>query len=555
MFRIKYIIVLLILNVLSSNIYALNILKDIRKNIDSRLTTYNHTRADKYFEGLSYIKAIEKYGKVLERNFSPDSLLRKLAISYFKIGDTRNAEIIFKKLVTKSESESLDIYYYAQSLKYNEKYDEADIWIKKYRSIKNDDSRGELQYQAAPLIKDIYSVEKYKIDTVRFNSKYSDFGAVVYNNKIFFASGRNDKAIIQYNYSWKGDPFLDVYQTYVEDTLAKPKIITKGLNSRFHDGPIFFSDKSEEVYITRNDFKSGLPRYSGKKENNFKLYWAKKTKDKWGELEEMPFNSKEYSCGHASVSIDGKVIYFASDMPGGYGGSDIYYSIRTSNGWDTPVNLGPKVNTEGDEMFPFIGRDGDLFFTSNGHIGLGGLDIFIARLDLNNNYIICNMGYPLNSSSDDFSFYLEGNGEQGYFASNRSGGKGDDDIYKFTILQKTYPQIGTTIHYDLSKWEIRADAAIELDKVLQYLQNNKSRTIELASHTDARGLKKFNQVLSQKRARSAVDYLVSKGIKPDRITAIGYGETKLKNTCSDGIKCTEEEHQENRRTEIKIIDF
>jgi tetratricopeptide (TPR) repeat protein len=427
MIKAKYILILIISLAFLQGTMSQSFFQKVKYGIDTIIINQIHKNADKRFEGLSYIKAIDKYNKVIERGFSPDSLRRNLAISYFKIAETNKSEELFAGLL--AANETMDIYYYAQSLKYNKKYDEADKWIEKYKTLKEKDSRGKLQFHAAPVIKDIYSKEKYIIEPVWFNSKYSDFGAVVSGDEIVFASGRNDQAIIKYEYPWKGAPYLDVYKTSIDKpTIYKePQILSKGINSRFHDGPICFAPDTGEVFITRNNFNLGLPKYSNKKENHFQLYWAKRTADGWEELEELPFNSDEYSCGHPSISNDNRIIYFASDMPGGYGGSDIYSSERTTEGWADPINLGPEVNTEGDEMFPFISQKGDIYFSSNGHLGLGGLDIFMAREIQSGSYEITNMGYPLNSSSDDFSFFLLNSGEQGYFASNRAGGMGDDD--------------------------------------------------------------------------------------------------------------------------------
>jgi outer membrane protein OmpA-like peptidoglycan-associated protein len=730
---------------LSSVSVSANFFGSLKAELDTFMISMLHKQADKKFEGLAYAKAITKYEKLVEKGFTPDSLQRNLAHSYLKVHRIRESEVLYAQLISNNKAEVMDIYHYAQVLKYNQKYDEADKWIEKYRRLREEDSRGDLQHEAAPVVKKIYSKEKYTVEPVYFNSEYSEFGAIVEGDQVLFTSGRNDQAIIQYEYSWKGRPYLDVFQTPVEKPALykEPELLSKGINSRFHDGPICYNINKTEVFVTRNNFYYGMPKYSEKKENHFKLYVRKKQGEKWSELEELPFNSEEYSCGHPSVSADNNTLYFASDMPGGFGGSDIYFSVRTNDGWSDPVNMGSEINTEGDEMFPFISPTDEFYFSSNGHLGLGGLDIFMAEKTGDNSYGILNMGYPLNSSSDDFSFYLMENGWDGYFASNREGGKGDDDIYKFTMLDKpsySIALIGTTvdsksgkklanaeviilddkgkelfkgmsdanarveieaspgmyykvnasyekytdtdmnvladknkaidgvfnyeiplelieewgvfgfiyeketgegvpdveitifekgteniiaeitddggnfrkllkpetdydilmkkkkfftrrgkfstkgmepgwidvkefievemeeivvgktieipnIYYDLAKWNIREDAAIELDKVVQFLKDNETITIELGSHTDARGSKTSNQTLSQKRAESAVNYIVTNGIAQSRITAKGYGEEKLKNRCADGVRCSEEEHQENRRTEIMIVDF
>lgn len=743
--RIQYIFTILSIMLLPTGMFANNFFGKIKAEVDTMVISMQHKQADKKFEGLAYAKAIEKYEKIVEKGFRPDSLRRNLAYSYLKVNDTKAAEELYAEIVTNNEALVVDYYNYAQALKYNKQYDEADKYIAKYKELKNEDTRGDLQHQAAPVISNIYSQERYTITPVYFNSEYSDFGAVVFNDKIIFTSGRNDQSIIQYEYSWKGQPYLDLYSVAIKEPALykEADILTKGINSRFHDGPAIYTSNNDEIFLTRNKFYYGMPKYSEKKENHFMLYSAKQTADGWEELTEMPFNSDEYSCGHPSISVDNKTLYFASDMPGGYGGSDIYYTTRTAEGWSEPVNLGSDINTEGEEMFPFISDEGQLFFSSNGQLGLGGLDIFMAEEVSTNSYSILNMGYPLNTSADDFSFYLLSDGVNGYFSSNREGGKGDDDIYKFKMLDKpaisltmiattidkksgeplpnakvtildsegvelfngvsdskaevtievtpgkyydlnasmekytdntihtladkaeavegvvkvdvplTYIEewgvygfiylkesgegvdgveisiverdsgeeikdltdnqgnfrkllkpetdynillakqdyftrrgefstkgmapgwidikefievemeiieVGKTIeipniYYDVAKWNIREDAAIELAKVVQFMLDNETITIELGSHTDSRGSNSSNQTLSQKRAESAVNWIVSNGIDQSRISAKGYGETKIKNRCVDGVTCSKDEHQENRRTEIKIVDF
>lgn len=742
--KIKHLLIILSVLLLPNQVSASNFFGNMKAEIDTMVIKMQHKQADKKFEGLAYSKAIVKYEKIVEKGFAPDSLRRNLAYSYLKVHNTQASEELYAALVANNEAIADDLYNYAQALKYNQKYDQADKYIAEYKALKNEDRRGKLQYEAAPVIEEIYSEEKYTIEAAYFNSEYSDFGAVVLGDQVIFTSGRNDQAIIQYEYSWKGQPYLDLYSVPVDKpTLYKEAdLLSKGINSRYHDGPAVYAVGGDEVFLTRNKFYYGMPKYSEDKENHFMIYTAKQTENGWEEMTELSFNSDEYSCGHPSLSVDNNTLYFASDMPGGYGGSDIYYATRTSNGWSKPVNLGSDINTEGDEMFPFISDEEQLFFASNGQLGLGGLDIYMAEKS-GAGYSVLNMGYPLNTSADDFSFYLMANGVDGYFASNREGGKGDDDIYKFSMLDKptiSLTMIATTvnaasgeklpnaqvsivdsegkelfkgtsndnaevtvevtsgmyydlaasldkysdnemktlvdkskavddvfrvdiplalieewgvfgliyekesgngvsdvqifisekgtgneltdvtdatgnfrkllkpetdydivmkktkfftrrgefttkgmapgwidvkefievemeeivvgktieipnIYYDLAKWNIREDAAVELAKVVQFLQDNETITIELGSHTDSRGSNSSNQTLSQKRAESAVNWIVDNGISQSRITAKGYGEERLKNRCANGVQCSKEEHQENRRTEIKIVDF
>jgi outer membrane protein OmpA-like peptidoglycan-associated protein len=367
----------------------------------------------------------------------------------------------------------------------------------------------------------------------------------------------------------------------------------------------------------------------------------------------LNFSSDSFTCGHPSLSKDGQVMYFASDMPGGYGGKDLYFVTysKRSKEWGDPVNLGPTINTAGDEVYPFIHEDGTLYFSSNGHIGLGGTDIYFSKGSATDWSTPLNMKSPINSGGDDFSLILSKDKESGYFTSNREGGKGQDDIYRFymtplvftlhgivrdsktkeimvnTILtiinsndsaklviktdaagyykislkpRTDYELFGahedyydskiefqTTkglevstdleqdlllepfdystvftlegILYDLDKANIRPDAALVLDTMVYLLNKYPKIRIELGSHTDCRADSAHNQDLSQRRADSAVAYIVRSGIDPDRMIAKGYGEAKLVNDCGcEGTyitrNCTEAEHQLNRRTTFKLLD-
>jgi outer membrane protein OmpA-like peptidoglycan-associated protein len=360
----------------------------------------------------------------------------------------------------------------------------------------------------------------------------------------------------------------------------------------------------------------------------------------------MPFNSDEYSCGHAALSPDGKTLYFISDMPGGCGGTDIYKTVMTvkndsSIQWSAPENLGDVINTAGNEMFPYVHKDGTMYFSSDAHNTLGGLDIFSSVFENGKWSSPENLNYPINSSKDDFAFVLNDDNKTGYISSNRND---LDKIYEISLPDPVFilkgivsdkntgavienasvemlnkksgskemlftnkkgeyqaklkaetsysiqaekegylkpnPQEVTTvgkkrsetfkadfkleklvldkpiaienIYYDLDKWDIRKDAALELDKFVILLNNNPQIIVELSSHTDSRADDNYNQVLSEKRARAAVKYVIKKGVSPNRLKWKGYGESQLVNRCSNGVDCFEEEHQQNRRTEFKI---
>jgi len=347
------------------------------------------------------------------------------------------------------------------------------------------------------------------------------------------------------------------------------------------------------------------------------LIVATKVKGQWASFKSFPYNNLvEYSVGNAALSKNGNIIYFTSDMPGGEGKTDIWYCQRNKDGdWEQPVNCGKNINTRDDESFPCVNND-MLYFSSNGLPGMGGLDIFGAKGERGAWSKAVNLKYPINSTSDDFYFMMKSDNTGGYFSSNREGGQGNDDIYSFDYfkpadntpgdndpelvssknviaegtnsaggvsksgiygnrngannnlnakvpspqpasalltLHKDDAIILNNIYYNVNKSDIRPDAAAELRKLAAILKQRINIRLEISSFTDSRAPSAYNMILSQKRARSAVDYLVELGINRDRLVAKGYGDTHLLNNCTKGEYCTEEQHQINRRTEVRII--
>ncbi len=500
--------------------------------------------------------------------------------------------------------------------------------------------------------------ERYTIRNIEANNKYSNFGTSYYgSNQIVFASPQKRSFVIQNNWKPNGQPFLDLFigDMTPSGEIENVKKFSGKLNTKWHEADVVFSKDGNTVYFTRSNYFNG--KYGKDKEgvNNLKLFKAVVgTKGEWNGIESVHFNSDAYSVGHPALSLDGKTLYFISDMPGSIGKTDIFKVSVSSNGTlGVPTNLGEHINTPGREMFPFIGADQVLYFASDSRAeGLGGLDIY--RSDLKGGTPV-NLGVPINSVNDDFAFIFNTKKKSGYFSSNRKGGKGDDDIYYFTdnqevskkckqaisgvvldrstrekipyalveILEKgstiksiqtesnakfafqadcekTYKIVGvkkgyenysivfdTTddpnlkirlnldldkergdfvvtpertiininpIYFDFDKWNIRSDAAFELNKVVSVMLQYPQLKIEGTSHTDSRGRDSYNQQLSQKRAQSTVDYIISRGISSARIYAKGYGEYQLTNQCSNNVKCSEREHQLNRRTEFVVLN-
>ena len=573
----------------------------------------------------------------------------------------------------------------------------------------------------------------YQVEYLSMNTDAADFSPSYYQDGLVFTSSRNHRSPVKRVYRWNQTPFLDLYYAPRDTSgqIGELKKLTGKVNTKFHEGAVAFIDSGQKIIFTRNSFYHGRENLSSGQFNMLNLYAAERDGDgfAWNNITPLPFNSEEYSTGHPTVTPDGTTLYFVSDAPGGVGGTDLYSSQYVDGRWSAPRNLGNAINTAGNEMFPYVQPDGTLYFASDGHPGLGGLDIFrvLPREEPEN------MGYPVNTHRDDFGLIVDEASRTGYFASNRRKGGADDDLYFVTINrpatllvsgtavdkesqeeltevtvaliapdgsvvdQKTTGESGnfrfqvpvdttytlafskdnyqpdeqrvdptsaqsedsltinsnleknriivkgrvidetgqgadsaqvalvnlTTgdteeevlvgedgtyqlelrpeqqyeiragkqqylgnveplptegmehtvivkdfvltrvnlndeisldyIYYDFNKWFIRASEEKELDRLVTFMKEHPTSEVELGAHTDARGKDAYNQQLSQKRAQSAVDYIVRKGIDRRRITARGYGEERILNDCTNGVPCSETKHQQNRRTEFTVV--
>ncbi len=389
-------------------------------------------RADQLFDCYNYSQAIEVYQKILNKKEDNAKAMVKLGDCYRLLGNTKKAEEYYSKAIESGESEPLTYFNYASTLKGNERYKTANEWLLKYSEAVTNDSRIDRHNKEKRYEKKLVSdVGRFEISEVSINSKYSDFSPAYYKNLLIFTSAREINLGIKRRYGWTNEPYLNIFVSKLNgDTLSKPELFDKNNNTKFHNGPVCFTPDENTMYVTRNSRK--LSKGKGKKkENHLKIYkYELNDKNKWKNKMELPFNNEKYSVGHPTLSTEGNILYFVSDMPGGYGGTDIYSCIIDEDGnYSTPVNLGYEVNTEGNEMFPFIHKSGVLFFASDGHVGLGGLDVF-AKLKSGS---IANLGAPINSPKDDFGLILDDKQEYGYFSSNRNETVGDD-IYKFSML-------------------------------------------------------------------------------------------------------------------------
>ncbi|UMY66268.1 MULTISPECIES: OmpA family protein [unclassified Flavobacterium] len=597
--------------------------------------------ADKLFRRLEYVDAAKEYESLVEKKKGSSYVYKQLAEAYYNMFNPKEAAKWYARII--NEPQDAETYFkYAQMLKMNGKYEEANKWMKKFASMAPSDQRA-VEFMKNPdyLPKLLDKSKAFNVKTMAINSPESDFGPVLSNdNFLYFTSARNKS---RKTYGWNDEPYLDMYQAVrnADGSYAEPTPIT-GINSKWHDGPATISADGKTMYFSSESFKE-KEYVKDRKVKNAKLnrgqvyiYKATKTGDGWGNVKEVPFNNKEYSTGNPSLSKDGKTLYFSSDMPGGFGGSDIWKVSINGDTYGTPENLGKMVNTEGSENFPSITDEGLLYYASNGKPGLGGLDIFV--FDTKKPAEATNLGKPVNSEKDDFSFSFNTAQNIGFLASNRSG---SDDLYiadpicsveatvmvtnaktgqpidgarvailddKKNVIEtrnsdsngavvytvecnKSYTvqamkdgfESGTfgidknkggkvevpaalnpidvivteteiilkDIFFEYNKSNITPQGAFELDKLVQVLNNNPNMVILVKSHTDNRGSDKYNLDLSERRAKSTVAYVISKGISKDRISGKGYGESEPKVDCKEA--CTEEQHAMNRRSEFLIV--
>ncbi|PKQ62749.1 hypothetical protein BZG02_11105 [Labilibaculum filiforme] len=688
-------------------------------------------RANKYFEFFSYEEAIELYEILWQKDSLNENVAKQLAISYRLTNNSEKSELWYSKVVKSSLTTATDYLEYSRALQSNKKYEEAQIWMDKY--LKSTSGSEQKQIDLDLILELRKDSSRYSIKPITANSEQSEFGVAFYKEDVVFSSAKEKTSMIKRNYKWNNQNYLRLYKSEVsKDGDLKNAVLFSGkLGTNYHDGPVCFTADGKEMFLTRNHVSSSK-RAKRNEEGvvSIKLYHCTMEGDKWSTPELLSFNMEGYSTGHPALSADGKSLYFISDRPNGYGGTDLYVSTKTETDWSTPKNLGDKINTSENEMFPFADENQILYFASKGHAGLGGLDLYSIDLKKEKAEPV-NMGYPINTSKDDFGLILK-NGN-GYFASNRIKGETYDDIYQFAILSRLIKgevlnsetkeilgntkvsllnsngEIVKTIHttadgkfqfliseiedyqiksvkenftdgvesisttdlsnsmefhqsvyqvpdnklsleglvvykddrapvegvlvsitnektnetidytsnsegkffgsllrdqqynlryhkegilskssklntsnrkgnkvyveevvekvqvgkvfvldnifYDVNKSNIRADAAMELDKLVVLMIENPSLKIELSSHTDSRGSDVYNKSLSDRRAKEAVEYIVSKGISPDRLQAKGYGESRLINHCSNGVNCSKAEHQANRRTEVKILEL
>ncbi len=620
------------------------------------------TKANAKYEEYSFRPAIDIYKRVIDRGYTSADLLKKLGNAYYFNADYEEAANTYKRLVKEYPDDVAPEYYfrYAQTLKTLQEYESSNEVMAMFTNATSDDLRASTYKEERDYLSEIKKNSgRYNVAPFNYNSPYSDFAPTFYKEGLIFSSDRDTGNFARYRHTWNSKDFLDLYKVNA-DSASNNLVVKLGdhVNTRLHESTSTTDKNGTVLYFTRNNYKEGKYVKDGKGIVRLKIYRATKNEEGlWSNIEALPFNSDDYSVAHPTLSNDGSTLYFASDMPGSLGESDIFkVQVNDDGSFGEPENLGSTINTEARETFPFITSEDILYFSSDGHPGLGGLDIFAANVsDGRSDGVVMNIGEPVNGRMDDFTFIFDESTRKGYFASNRSEGLGADDIYSFletkalvldcrqtvsgTVRDKISNEVlvgatvkvidednneimtsitdadgkytleldcdqgnfvramtegyipaeeylgksdGTpktinfflerntvsagfgddlakllqlsTIYFDFDKYNIRKDSEIEVEKVIAAMEKYPSLKIQVNSHTDSRGKDSYNLWLSQKRAESTVNYMIKKGIAKERLQSEGYGETKLLNNCDDGVSCTEEEHQLNRRSEFIITE-
>jgi outer membrane protein OmpA-like peptidoglycan-associated protein len=421
------------------------------------------------YRDFAYVKTSEVLLEVANKGYRSVELLQQLANSFYFRNEMEEAARWYGELMALEEVIDPEYYFrYALALKGIEDYDNSDKWMAKFHQLKPDDLRGKAfksKEDYKSVIEEV-SRDDISVENVEFNTEFSDFGITEYENSLVFASSRGGGR----KYRWNDQPYLDLYS--VEKTsqgFGEVKALEGKINTKYHESSAVFSPNGKYVFFTRNNFYRLKYKEDDNGVNRLQLYRATRSEDgTWDEIHKVHFNSEAYSVAHPALNLTGTKLYFASDMPGTFGQSDIFVvDVNDDGTLGEPENLGSSINTEGQESFPFINTDGDLYYSSNGYPGLGGLDIFISEeLDKkvsegsNRNFPIENVGQPINSPADDFAYYENLVTKRAYFSSNRDGGKGSDDIYTFEIPDCEQFVAGTVI--DLDTRELISGATVRL---------------------------------------------------------------------------------------------
>ena len=620
-------------------------------------------KANEMYKNFSYVDAIKIYERIAQKGFVNQEMLQSLGNAYYYNAEYKKALPWYEQLFQEGKYKVKPEYYYryAQTLKSVGDYTQSDKMMAKFVELTNaNDTRAALFEEN----KDYQTVIKnnsgrFQLNNASINTENSEYGTALYGDKIVFAGATDARKAKRGVSQWTGESFYDLYEAeHFDQKLGSRKPFSSSINTQFNESTPVFTKDGNTMYFTRNNYVNR--KLGSDIENTILLKILRATKDKngnWGDIVEVPFNSDQYNVAHPALSPDEKYLYFASDMPGSFGNSDIFrVEILGDNQYGTPENLGNIINTAGRESFPYISKDNVLYYSSDGIPGLGGLDIFAVKFNADGSTSKpVNIGMPGNSADDDFCFVFNSDSKIGFLTSNRPGGKGKDDIYSFhedkpllfscqknikgivkdaktkaiianakvILSDKVMKEVGKDqsktdgtftfekvncndshyylrgekekyetaevnvtvgkdevlyeillnprevaikkgmdlakvfeikeIKFDYNKADIRSDAAVELTKIVEVMREYPKMKIDIRSHTDSRGADSYNLKLSDRRAKATLEWIVKQGIDRKRLKAKGYGETRLVNGCSNGVPCTEEEHQENRRSEFIVV--
>lgn len=399
-------------------------------------------KADENYNKYAYIDAIATYEKVAEKGYKDEKMFQRLGNAYYFNGELTKALKWYDALFEMNSQQEPEYYYrYSQALKASGNYSKADQVLETFNQLVKTDKRGMLFDSNKNYLEQIESNSgRFEIADAGINSKYSDYGSAFLVNKVVFASARDTGGVSRKTFKWTNKSFTNLYaaELKADGTVGEPERFEKKINSKFNESTPVFTKDGKTMYFTRNNFLKGKRGKDDKKITLLKLYRAHLNNGKWANITELPFNSDLYSVAHPALSLDEKQLYFASDMPGTIGQSDLFSAAINSDGtFGTPQNLGAGINTEGRETFPFVSGDNELYFSSDGRPGLGGLDVFVATINSDAGIgEIQNIGAPVNTTQDDFAFIINSKNRSGFFSSNRAGGIGYDDIYRFTETKK-----------------------------------------------------------------------------------------------------------------------
>lgn len=394
--------------------------------------------ADRHYQQMAYARAAELYRTAAELGAVNEHVTKRLADCSMRLGDMVEAERWYAVVVKFLNREPIDLYRYAEALKANGRYEEAEQWMDRYLALvrpEGSELRSNIALFAKKLMMD---QDRFNVKRVAINTAGPDLAAAwLGEGRVVFSSSRQGTGIIERRAAWNAQPFLDLFTADVTPTgdLTNVAPLAGTVNTRYHEGPATASTSGDVIWFTRNNYFKGRTRRSQRGISRLAIFQARRTGSGYGTEEQFLYNNSEVSIGHPALSPDGRRLYFASDMPGGQGGTDLYACDLIDGQWSEPRNLGPAINTPFNEVFPFVAADGGLYFASNGHPGLGGLDILRATIGTDGGFVgALNLGAPVNGPRDDFAFIIDAAGKRGFFSSNRPGGSGDDDIYAFEML-------------------------------------------------------------------------------------------------------------------------